>query len=71
MWEIKYSLKSQVSQRGYQEGNQGRLGGSVKHTVFDFGSGNDLTIHETDLCIRLCDNSVEPTWDSLSPSLSK
>ena len=42
----------------------------VKCLTLDFGSGHDLTVHEIELLIGLCANSVEPTWDTLSPSLS-
>ena len=42
----------------------------AKHPTLDLGSGHGLTVHETELCIRLCADSVEPAWDSLSPSLS-
>ena len=43
---------------------------SVKYPTLDFGSGHDLTVHETEPCIRLCTDSAEPAWDSLSPFLS-
>ena len=43
---------------------------SVKHLTLDFGSGHDLTVCEFKPHIGLCTDSVEPTWDSLSPSLS-
>ena len=43
---------------------------SVKHLTLDFGSGHDLTVHETETHIRLCADSMDPAWDSLSPSLS-
>ena len=48
----------------------GHLGGSVGWAS-DFGSGYDLMVHEFEPCIRLCIDSVEPAWDSLSlpPSL--
>ena len=42
----------------------------VKHPTLDFGSGHDLAVHEIKPCIRLCADSVEPAWDSLSPPLS-
>ena len=35
-----------------------------------FGSGCDLTVRESEPRIRLCADSTEPGWDSLSPSLS-
>ena len=43
---------------------------SVKNSTLGFGSGYDLTVHEIEPSVRLLANSVEPTWDSLSPSLS-
>ena len=42
----------------------------VKCLTLDFGSGHDLTIREFEPQIVLCTKSVEPNWDSLSPSLS-
>ena len=42
----------------------------VKHPTTDFGSGHDLMVHEIEPHIRLCADSAEPAWDSLSPSLS-
>ena len=41
----------------------------VKHLTFDLSSGHDLTVPEIEPCIRLCADSTEPAWDSLSPSL--
>ena len=38
---------------------------SDKHLTLDFGSGHDLTVHEFEPSL-----SVEPTWDSFSPSFS-
>ena len=43
---------------------------SVKPPTLEFGSGHDLTVYETKPGIELCAGSVEPAWDSLSPSLS-
>ena len=43
---------------------------SVKHPPLDFGSGLDLTIREFKPRMGLHAGSVEPSWDSLSPSLS-
>ena len=40
---------------------------SVKHLTLDFGSGHDLTVHGFER-VRLCADSVEPAWDSPSPS---
>ena len=52
--------------------NSGRLGGaqSVKHPTLGLGSGHDLTVWEFEPHIGLQAASVEPAWDSLSPSLS-
>ena len=43
---------------------------SVKHPTLDLSSGHDLTVCEFEPHIRLHADSVEPAWDSLSPSLS-
>ena len=43
---------------------------SVKHLTLDFGLGHDFMVHEFELCVGLWAESVEPTWDSLSLSLS-
>ena len=43
---------------------------AVKHLTLAFGSGHDLTVHETEPHSGLCAVSVEPAWDSLSPSVS-
>ena len=43
---------------------------SVKHLTLGFGPGHDLTVHEVRPHVRLCADSAEPGWDSLSPSLS-
>ena len=42
----------------------------VKHLILDFGSGHDLTVRGLEPHVRLCADSVEPAWDSLSVSLS-
>ena len=42
----------------------------VERPTFDFGSGRDLTAHETEPCIGLCADSKKPAWDSLSALLS-
>ena len=49
-------------------GNEGHLRGSVKCLTLDFGSGHDFMVHGIEPCDRLCAHSVEPAWDSLSPS---
>ena len=43
---------------------------SVKLPTLDFGSGGDLMVCEIEPCVGLCDDSVQPAWDSLSPSPS-
>ena len=43
---------------------------SVKHLTLGFCSGHELMVCEFEPRIRLCAESVEPAWDSLSPSLS-
>ena len=43
---------------------------SVEHPTLDFSSGHDLTVREFNPCVGLCTDSAEPSWDSLSPSLS-
>ena len=42
-------------------------GDTVKRLTLDLGSGHDLTVCEFKPCIRLCANSVESAWDSVSP----
>ena len=42
----------------------------VKRPTLDFGSGHDFTVHEFKPHLGLCADSMEPAWDSLSPSLS-
>ena len=41
---------------------------SVKHLTLDFSSGHDLIVCGIKPCFRLYADSVEPAWDSLSPS---
>ena len=43
---------------------------SVECLTLDFSSGHDLMVGEFKAHIRLCTDSAEPAWDSLSPSLS-
>ena len=43
---------------------------SVGCLTLDFGSGHDLMVHEFELLVGLCADSLEPPWDSVSPSLS-
>ena len=42
---------------------------SVKYLTLDLSSGHDLTVGDIQPHIGLCADSVEPAWDSLSPSL--
>ena len=42
---------------------------SLKHLTLDFGSGHTLMVGEFEPFIRLCTDSAEPAWDSLSASL--
>ena len=41
----------------------------VERLTLDLGSGHDLMVCEFEPHVRLCADSVEPAWDSLSPSL--
>ena len=41
----------------------------VKRPTLDFGSGHDSAVVGIKPHIRLCTESVEPAWDSVSPSL--
>ena len=51
------------------ETHQGHRGGSVvKRPALGFSSGHDLTVREFEPLIGLCADSVEPAWDSFSPS---
>ena len=43
---------------------------SIKSPTLGFGSDHDLMVRGFEPHIRLCADSVEPAWDSLSPSLS-
>ena len=42
----------------------------VKYLTLDFGSGHDPMFPEFEPHVRLCADSAEPAWDSLSPHLS-
>ena len=42
----------------------------VKLLTLDFGSGHGLAVREIKPHVGLCALSIEPVWDSLSPSLS-
>ena len=39
---------------------------SVKDPTLDFSSGHDPTVHGIEPHVRLCTDSKEPAWDSLS-----
>ena len=43
---------------------------SVKRPTLDFDSGHDLTVYGTEPRVGLCADSSEPSWDSVSSSLS-
>ena len=53
-----------------KKGIKGRLGHSVEGLTLDFGSGHDLAVRGIEPRVGLLTDSVEPMWDSLSPSLS-
>ena len=42
----------------------------VERPALGFGSGHDLTVHEFEPGIGLCNDRVEPARDFLSPPLS-
>ena len=42
----------------------------VKRPTLDFGSGHDPTVVRSRTAVRLCADSAQPIWDSLSLSLS-
>ena len=42
---------------------------SVKHPTLNCSSGHDLTVHEFEPRIKLCTDSAEPGWNSLSLSV--
>ena len=43
---------------------------SVKCPTLGLSSGHRLPVHEIDLRVRLCTDSMEPAWDSLCLSLA-
>ena len=47
-----------------------RVAQSVKHPALDFGSDHDLTVHGIEPHVGLCADRAEPSWNSLSLSLS-
>ena len=67
VWEyhlLKVTLITLKYFRGWRQMAQ-----SVKCLTLDFGSGYDLTVCEFEPHMGLCTDSMEPAWDSLSPSL--
>ena len=42
----------------------------VKRLTLDLSSGHDLIVHGIEPHVRLCTDSMEPAWDSLSLPLS-
>ena len=50
-------------------GTPGRLGW-LKRLTLAFGSGHDLMVRGIEPRVRLCTDSTESPWVSLSPSLS-
>ena len=58
-------------ERAYQDSFRGTwVAQSVKPLTLGFSSGHDLMVCEIEPRVRLCADSTEPAWDSLSPSLS-
>ena len=53
-----------------QEGRGAWVTQLVQHPTLEFGSGHDLKVCEFKPHVKLCADSVEPAWDSMSPSLS-
>ena len=43
---------------------------SIQRPTLGFSSGPGLTVRQLEPRIGLCADSVEPAWDSVSPSLS-
>ena len=43
---------------------------SVKHPTLNFCSRHDLVVREMESRVRLCADSAESAWDSLSPPFS-
>ena len=70
---LNYTGAAKYSQRQNSIQNDSDWGTWVAQSAqlltLDFGSGHDLMVHEYEP-VRLCTVSVEPAWDSLSPSLS-
>ena len=42
----------------------------MKHLTLGFGPGHDLTVCESEPCVGLYADSMEPAWDSFPLSLS-
>ena len=64
------SLLTKVSNQQMYNNRGAWVAQSVKCPALDFRSGHDPTVRGFKPHIRLCADSVEPAWDSLSPSLS-
>ena len=43
---------------------------SVKCLTLDFGLDHDLMVHDLESSVGIYVDNMEPSWDSLSPSLS-
>ena len=56
---------------GHQLDKRGALGwfSWLSALTLDFGLGHDLMAPGIEPCLGVCADSVEPAWDSLSPSL--
>ena len=49
------------TEKSINEKVMGRLGGSRQLCLtLDFGSGHDLTVHESESCVGLCADSAKP-----------
>ena len=66
-------IKEEKAQAGVGVGELWKKGTwvvqSVKPPTLDFGSGHDLMVHEIAPHMCLCNDSEEPAWYSLYPSL--
>ena len=65
---IKYFLRKTDLENTFPRGTWVTQSG--KHLTLDFSSGHDLTVCQIEPGVRLCADSMDPAWDSLSPSLS-
>ena len=66
--EFLKANERQCSLAGKNTGSREGPGGSVGY-MSDFGSGDDLRVRGFEPRVRLCADSTEPAWDSLSLSL--